>query len=151
VIHVYLAQCGGPCGSYHALNTWTNVSAIGYAWGTSENTAPAVFSHNGAGTITILQTGVYMVSLYSLAIPVNNVAWTEGLCPFINGSLNCHPNGALPYHHGYHPGGWWDQQKSTYVRSLDAGTTVQWGYINTEPLVNWAHDSYTALEVIRIK
>lgn len=151
VISIYLAQCGGPCGSYHTLNTWTNVSAIGYSWGTAQNTAPSVFSHNGAGTITIAQTGLYMVSLYSMAIPESDVAWTEATCPFINGGLDCAPNSTLAYRHKYCRAGYWDQGVSTYVRTLAAGTTVQWGYGNYSPLSYWAHDSYTAMEIVRIK
>jgi hypothetical protein len=152
VISISLQQCGGGgCGGYHALNTWTNVSAIGYTRATGQNTAPSVFSHNGAGTITIAQTGVYMVTLYSMAIPVADAGWVEAICPYINGALDCFPNGTLPYHHGYHRAGWWDQRQSTYVRTLDAGTTVQWGYYNSQALSYWAHDTYTAIEIVRIK
>lgn len=47
IISIALAQCGGGCGSYHTLNTWTNVGAQNYAWATSLNTATDNFTHNG--------------------------------------------------------------------------------------------------------
>src|SRR5262249_48866948 len=72
VIIISLNQCSGPCNGYHALNTWTNVSSQGYAWATNSNTSPANFTHNGAGTITILQPGLYMITLYTMAIPTSD-------------------------------------------------------------------------------
>ena len=92
-----------------------------------------------------------MITLYSMAIPNNNLAWVEAICPYINGAVDCSPNIAMPYHHGWHPAGWWDQQHSTYTRTLTAGSVVQWGYYNYDTLSVWAHDTYTALEIIKIK
>jgi hypothetical protein len=151
-IHISLAQCGGPCGSYHAIDTWTNVSAQGYAWGTALNTSPGTFTHNGAGTITVHHGGLYEIKLYSMSIPQSDVSWTEATCPFINGGLDCAPNAAaVAWHHGYKKAGFWEQNVSTFVRPLDAGTVVQWGYYNYAPLSYWAHDTFTALEIVRIK
>ncbi len=152
VISIWLNQCGGPCGSYHAINAWTNISAQGYAWATAQNTAPSTFAHNGNGTITVQQAGLYEIKLYTMAIPTGDAGWTEAACPFINATIDCFPNGAANvYHHGYAKAGFWDQQVSTFVRPLNAGTTVQWGYLNSVPLTYWAHDTYTAMEIVRIK
>jgi hypothetical protein len=152
VIHIALAQCNGPCASYHAINTWTNVAAHGYAWSTLMDTAPSSFHHNGQGTITVHHGGLYMITLYSMSIPQNDVAWTEATCPFINGNADCAPNhAAVGWDHGFKHGGSWEQHKATFVRPLPGGTTVGWGYYNYAPLSYWAHDTFTALEIVRLK
>jgi hypothetical protein len=151
-VHIALAQCNGPCAGYHATNTWVNVAAHGYAWATHMNTSPGSFHHNGQGTITVHHAGLYMIKLYSMSIPQNDVAWTEAICPFLNGHADCFPNGAAnAWEHGHKRGGSWHQHVATFVRPLDAGTTVGWGYHNYAALSYWAHDTFTALEIVRLK
>jgi hypothetical protein len=150
-IHILFSHCGGPCGSYHAINSWTNVSAIGYNWSTSYNNAPDVFTHNGFGTITVNKTGTYSIKLYSMAIPASTVGWVEALIPVVNGSIDGTPGSAdIQYNHHYAQAGYWNQDIAEYRRNLTAGSTVQYAYLNYQPLTYWAHDSYTAMEITRI-
>jgi hypothetical protein len=128
-----------------------NVGAIGYAWATNLNTAPDVFSHNGAGTITILQSGVYTIRLHSMTIPTATVGWIVQNVPFINGGADGYPSGGNNHlHHAYCPAGWWRQDVSEFTRPLAAGTTVQFGYYSHHPLHYWAHDGYTGMEIRRV-
>lgn len=150
-INISLNACGGACGSYHALNAWVNVGSYGYPWATNQNTATDVFSHNGAGTITILQSGVYTIRLYSMTIPASTVNWIVQNVPFINGNPDGAPGGGNnQLHHAYDPAGYWRQDVSEFTRPLSAGTTVSFGYYAGVALSYWAHDGYTGLEIRRV-
>lgn len=150
-VQIALNQCsGGACGSYHGLNTWYNVGAMGYSWSNGANTAPTMFSHNGAGTITVSKAGTYQITLYSMWMPTADCSYGEVVCPFINGTVTCPGVGNLAYQHAYAPAHWWKQNVHTFIYSLAAGTTVQWGYYTPFTLDNWAHDGYTAMQVLRI-
>jgi hypothetical protein len=149
-IKIRLAQCGGGCSSYHALNTWVNVSGYGYAWPTALNTDTATFTSNGVGTITVAKAGVYRIRVGTMFIPATDAAYIYG-CPLINGSANCGPlSSAEGLRHSYHPAGWWGQNINTFIFDLAANTTVGYAYYTPYALSYWANDSYTFLEITRV-
>lgn len=147
---IRLAQCGGGCASYHALNTWINVPSYGYAWTVATNTDSSTFSHNNTGTITVAKAGVYRIRIGTMFIPTTDAAYIYG-CPLINGSANCGPLGAAEgLRHSYHPAGWWGQNINTFIFDLAANTTVGYAYYTPYTLSYWANDSYTFVEVTRV-
>lgn len=155
VIDIGLNYCSGPCASYHpqAYNAWFNVSAVGYTWATHQNTATEVFSHNGAGTITVLKTGLYKVRMHSMAIPNSDIHNVVVVITCINGGASSWGNsGNTWYKHGYHKAGWWAQETTEMTVNLNANTTIQYCYLYNDPagLAYWAHDGYTAMQVTRI-
>lgn len=155
VIDIGLSTCNGGCASYHgqALNAWFNVSAVGYGWATAQNTATDVFSHNGAGTITVLKSGLYEVKLRSMAMPVNDIHNVVVVITCINGAASSWGNtGNTWYKHQYHKAGWWAQETTEMTVNLDANTTIQYCYLFNDPagLSYWAHDGYTSMQVTRI-
>jgi hypothetical protein len=150
LMKIRLAQCGGGCASYHALNTWINVSGYGYTWSTALNTDSSTFTHNNTGTITVSKAGVYRVRVGTMFVPTTDAAYVYG-CPIINGSANCGPLGSAEgLRHSYHPAGWWGQNITSFIFELTAGTTVGYGYYTPYTLSYWANDSYTFLEVTRV-
>ncbi len=155
VIDIGLNYCSGACASYHAqaLNNWFNVSAAGYTWAAAQNTATDVFSHNGAGTITVLKAGLYEVKLRSMAMPVNDIHNVVVVITCINGNPSSWGNsGNTYYKHQYHKAGWWAQETTEMTVNLDANTTIQYCYLYNDPagLSYWAHDGYTSMQVTRI-
>jgi len=153
VIHIYLSQCGGPCveGSDSFPFSWTNASAQGYSWTTASNTAPASFTHDGTGTITIQQSGLYSIKLHGMVIPAIDIGRTAALSPFVNGAVDSSPSSAHAFNHRYCRAGYWDQFSATFVREISAGTTIGWGYLKYVSLTHWAHDGYTAIEIVRLR
>lgn len=152
-IHIYLSQCGGPCGGNHALSTWTDVGAQGYSWSSNSNTAPDTFSHNGTGRVTIKKAGTFMIRLHAMVIPVADANYAAYFCPAINGTAECSPNqSACGIRLGYYPAGWWTQYNGPFdfVRTLPAGTTVSWAYYPVQTMTYWAHDTYASLEIVRV-
>ncbi len=149
-IHVALNYCGGGCGSYHAINTWVNVSGYGYTFATQVNTDPTTFSHNGTGLVTINKTGVYRIRMRNMMIPTTNRAWMSYVCPIINGSANCLENGTSGLDHGYYPAGSWGQESKEFTNELSAGTTVGYGYYIYDAMSYWGHDSYTNFSITRV-
>lgn len=154
VIDIGLSFCNGACASYHeaARNAWYNVSAVGYTWNLYQNTATEVFSHNGAGTITVLKAGLYEVKLRSMAMPLNDIHNVVVVITCINGSPSSWGNAGNDYYkHQYHKAGWWAQETTNMTVNLDANTTIQYCYLfNDTGLSYWAHDGYTSMQVTRI-
>ncbi|MFA6031040.1 MAG: hypothetical protein WC969_14380 [Elusimicrobiota bacterium] len=152
-IEIYLSQCGGPCGGNHALSTWTDIAAQGYSWTLGSNTAPDTFSHNGTGRITVNKAGTYLIRLHAMLIPVADANYAAYFCPSINGSADCSPNqSACGIRLGYYPAGWWTQYNGPFdfIRTLPAGTTIGYAYDPVQTLTYWAHDTYMALDVVRV-
>lgn len=152
-VHIFLSHCGGPCGGHHPLNTWSNVSGShGYSWTQNINTSPDVFTHNGLGTITIHKAGTYQVRLTSMIMPVGTGGVPVYVCPFIGGAVNCNGQGIYTggIVHMYYQGGVWVKNHHDFVYNLGQGATVGWGYHPVAALSNWAHDSYTALEITEL-
>jgi hypothetical protein len=83
-----LAHCSGPCGGNHPLSTWVSLS--GYTWSQVYNTDPANFVKSG-GTVTVNETGVYMIRLQAMAMPSAATSYLGAAyyCPYINGGANC--------------------------------------------------------------
>jgi hypothetical protein len=150
-IQLLMASCITGCAGNHTLNQWADISAGGYSW-TAVNNSPATFSHNGAGRVTLLKGGTFMIRLHGMMMPTADAWGIAALCPILNGSADCSPNSSLGYHHHWYPAGWWAQFGGPFdfVRDLPAGTTVGWGYQPREAMNYWAYDNYTALEIIRI-
>lgn len=148
-ITIHLNTCGGACGSYHALSSWVNVGAIGYAWATAQNTNTSLFAHNGAGTITVARAGLYRIRESIMMVPVADLAWLAYACPFINGGANCGASSGEPLHGLYH-GGSWAGVRGDVLVELGAGATVQYGYHIYGAMSNWGHDGYTSLTVTRV-
>jgi len=149
-IGIYLSQCaGGPCGSNHALNTWTDAGGSGYSWTVHMNTAPDNFTHNGQGKITIAKAGLYQIQMQAMFIPTSATAFGEIICPYINGAPNCPLN--YGYQHRYVTAGWWNQPFFISTFQLGAGATVSWGYHPIVTMSYWAHDGYTNISVTRIQ
>lgn len=148
---ISLAQCGWPCGSYHAINAWVNVSSYWYNWSTPINTDNNwTFSHNNKWTITVNKNGVYRIREQVMMIPTANIARIYG-CPYINGSADCGHLGAADWlRHSYYPAGWWAQNATEFIFELSAGSTVGYGYYIYNAMSYWAHDTYTYLEITRI-
>lgn len=148
-ILAYLSQCGGACSSYHVLNSWVNVPSYNYAWTTAINNATDVFTHNNKGLITVSQAGTYRIMLTTIAMPAANVGWVTALCPYINGSITCVGTTAV-YDHEYSVAGYWQENTKEFVADLAAGSTVGFGYHTANALTYWAHDGYTAIDVLRV-
>lgn len=149
-IAITLNVCGGACASYHALSTLINVGAIGYAWSTQQNTNTSLFSHNGAGTITVARAGVYRIRQRAMMIPTADTPWIALLCPFVNGSANCGSVGSWNYRHGYYPNGWWANYVSETTVEVPVNGTIQYGYNIYLAMSYWAYDGYTMMEVTRV-
>lgn len=152
-IYIFLYQCGGgPCSGNHPVNTWTELSNLGYSWITGTNTLPSVFSHNGSGRITVGQSGTYHVRLSAMLIPTATTGVPAIICPFLNGGANCNNHGyySSGLQHRYYPAGWWGRSKHEFVMNLPQGTIVGYGIHPTTTLTRWGHDNYTSLELRRI-
>jgi hypothetical protein len=153
-IHAYLLQCGGgPCASYHTLNQWTDVSAQNYNWVTAANNSPATYAHNDHGRITLLKTGTYWIRLYAIFQPTADSGHIASVCPSLNGSADCSPSwSSNGIKYCYYKAAFWARMGGPYdfIRTLGAGTTVGWAYYPYQALNDWAHDYYTAIEIIRL-
>ena len=153
IINISLAYCGGACNGYHApaLNSWYNVSNVGYSWSTQINTAPEIYTPNGAGTITVAKAGLYQIKITSMAIPNSDQQNVVSVLPCINGGATGSA-GNNQYTHGYHKAAWWAQETHEFTLNLSANTAVQYCYLYSDPagLAYWAHDGFTAMEIVRI-
>jgi hypothetical protein len=152
-VHIYLTACGsGPCPGNHTLNSWTEVSNLGYSWIQDFNNATDVFTHNGTGRITVNKTGTYRVRLSTMVIPASGVGVPMYVCPFINGAVNCNAMGIYSSGivHAYYPPGTWRQTEHEFVYNLTQGAIVGWGYYPVTTLTYWGYDYYTALEISEI-
>ncbi|MDD5769733.1 MAG: hypothetical protein PHE25_02095 [Candidatus Gracilibacteria bacterium] len=146
-----LNQCGGACGSYHAINTRVNVAAYNYTWVTPINTNLNVFSSDNKGTITIKKSGLYLVNETVMMMPNSERAWIAQGCPFINGVANCGINSSgdlVP--HSYCPASRRKTERFNLYYQLNAGDTISYGYYIYGGMTYWAHDDYTSMRITRI-
>lgn len=149
-VSIALNHCGGACGSYHAINSWINVSGYGYTWATTLNTDTVMFTPNGTGTITINRAGVYRIRMRNMMIPTTNRSLLSYLCPVINGSTSCVENSTHGLNHELKTAGMWHQEDKEFVAELSAGTTVGYAYYIYDGMSYWAHDWYTNMSVTRL-
>lgn len=149
-ISVALNYCGGGCGSYHAINTWINVSGYGYTWATTLNTDTANYTHNGTGTVTIQKPGVYRLRYRNMMIPTTDRSWIAYSCPVINGTVSCIENSTRALNHEFKHAGHWHQEDAEFVGEFAAGTTVGYAYYIYGEMSYWAHDWYTTYSITRI-
>lgn len=152
-MHIALAHCGGACtGTGGALNTWIEVSNLGYTWITATDIGSSMLSHNGYGRITIGQTGTYIIRLQSMIVPSAVTNAPANVCPFINGAANCNGHGYYTggVQHRYYPAGWWGRSKHEFVMTLSQGAIVGYGYMPRLAFTNWGHDNLTSMEIIRV-
>jgi len=150
-ICVSLNKGGGAQAGNFALSTWVNLGSLGYAWKTDLNSAPSTFSHNGNGTITVAKRGLYHFRYRTMFIPTTAHAHAEVTCPIINGLTNCGPQDSMPYSHRYTPAAEWNSVFSEFTIILSPGDTISYGLYTYVALNYWGYDSYTSMEVTRVK